>query len=136
MAVMWERRRRGSVSPRRRDRTARRSKPKLGTWRTCAFASLRVSLIRCSMEATSTDIAAPSYVNMTEHVTESFDPVDFDTYFGLLANETLVIIRPYTGDDDDKVLEELRPKYVVMYDPDPAFVRRIEVSSPGINETS
>ena len=80
------------------------------------------------MTATSADIAAPDYVNATEHISESFDEVAFDDYFGLLSNETLVIIRPYTGDDDDKVLEELRPKYIVMYDPDPSYVRRIEVS--------
>lgn len=81
------------------------------------------------MEATSADIAAPAYVNKTlEHVSEAFDEVAFNEYFGLLSNETLVIIRPYNGDDDDRVLEELRPTYVVMYDPDPSFVRRIEVS--------
>ena len=80
------------------------------------------------MEATSADIAAPAYVNKTlEHVSEAFDEIAFNEYFGLLSNETLVIIRPYNGDDDDRVLEEVRPKYVVMYDPDPSFVRRIEV---------
>ncbi|GAA5867416.1 hypothetical protein JCM1840_002131 [Sporobolomyces johnsonii] len=57
---------------------------------------------------------------------EAFDPINFQEWFGLISQEDLVIIRPYLGDEDDRVLEELRPKYVVMYDPDPAFVRRIE----------
>lgn len=56
-----------------------------------------------------------------------FSELDFNAYFGIVSNEDLVIVRPYDGDDDDRVLEELRPKYVVMYDPDPSFVRRIEV---------
>jgi hypothetical protein len=60
-----------------------------------------------------------------------FSEVDFNNYFGIVANEDLVIVRPYSDDDDDKILEELRPKYVVMYDPDPAFVRRLEVSLTG-----
>lgn len=60
--------------------------------------------------------------------TDLFSEVDFNNYFGIVANEDLVIVRPYSGDDDDKILEELRPKYVIMYDPDPAFVRRLEVS--------
>ena len=86
------------------------------------------------MEATSADIAAPAYVNATlEHVSEQFDELAFDQFFGLLSNETLVIVRPYNGDDDDRVLEELRPKYVVVYDPDPSFVRRIEVSFPRVS---
>ena len=38
-----------------------------------------------------------------------------------------MVIRPYKGDDDDQVLEELRPKYIVMYDADPGFIRRVEV---------
>ena len=57
-----------------------------------------------------------------------FDPVAFDEYFGLLETEQTVIIRAYAGDEDDRILEELRPKYVIIYDPDPAFVRRLEVS--------
>ncbi|GAA5826719.1 hypothetical protein JCM11251_002868 [Rhodosporidiobolus azoricus] len=57
---------------------------------------------------------------------ELFSADTFKEYFGLISNEDLVIIRPYLGDEDDRVLEELRPKYVVMFDPNPAFVRRIE----------
>lgn len=45
----------------------------------------------------------------------------------MLEPEEVVIVRPYGGDDDELVLAELRPRFVVMYDPDPAFVRRIEV---------
>lgn len=59
---------------------------------------------------------------------EAFNELDFREYFGFIANEDLVVARPYLGDEDDRVLEELRPKYVVLYDPSPAFVRRIEVS--------
>lgn len=59
---------------------------------------------------------------------EEFDPVAFSEYFGLLETEQTVIIRAFAGDEDDRILEELRPKYVIIYDPDPAFVRRLEVS--------
>ena len=56
-----------------------------------------------------------------------FDGEMYDEYFGLCDTSDLVVIRPYGGDEDDRILEELRPKYIVMYDPDPAFVRRVEV---------
>lgn len=73
------------------------------------------TLLRPSAQATMTDF---------------FDPLGFEGNFGLLSAEDLVVVRPYKGDDDDQVLEELRPKYIVMYDPDPGFIRRIEVSMP------
>ena len=56
-------------------------------------------------------------------------PEDFESDYGLLAPEDAVIIRPYGGEDDDILLHELRPRFVVMYEPNLAFIRRLEVSS-------
>ena len=52
-----------------------------------------------------------------------------DDYFELYDNENVVVVLPYDGDIDDRVLEEMKPRYVVMYEPNPAFIRRIEVRS-------
>jgi DNA excision repair protein ERCC-4 len=60
-------------------------------------------------------------------ITDAFDEAAYDSFFGLIAPEETVIVRPYGGDDDEMVLQELRPRFIVMYDPDPAFVRRVEV---------
>lgn len=57
-------------------------------------------------------------------------PEDFESEYGLLAPEDTVIIRPYGGEDDDILLQELRPRFVIMYEPNLAFIRRLEVS-PG-----
>jgi len=54
-------------------------------------------------------------------------PEDFDAEFGLLAPEDSVIIRPFGGEDDDILLQELRPRFVVLYEPNLGFVRRLEV---------
>ncbi|EIW69128.1 hypothetical protein TREMEDRAFT_62855 [Tremella mesenterica DSM 1558] len=62
-------------------------------------------------------------------------PEDFETDYGLLAPEDAVIIRPCGGEDDDILLQELRPRFVVMYEPNLAFIRRLEVyknSNPGL----
>ncbi|CAO1631937.1 unnamed protein product [Jaminaea pallidilutea] len=56
-----------------------------------------------------------------------FSEAEFDNYYGVLSMEDLVIVRPYKGDGDDHVLRELRPRFIIMYDPDPAFVRRVEL---------
>lgn len=55
-------------------------------------------------------------------------PENFDSTYGLMAPEDAVIIRPYGGEDDDILLQELRPRFVIMYEPNLAFIRRLEVS--------
>lgn len=82
------------------------------------------------MKGTTDDTSAPGYIYANTSVTDTFDSDAFNEHFGLLSNEQLVIVRPHTGDDDAAMLEELKPKYIVMYDADPAFVRRVEVRPP------
>ena len=52
---------------------------------------------------------------------------DMEDHFELYEMGDVVVVHPYDGDMDEHLLEEVRPRYVVMYDPDAAFVRRIEV---------
>jgi DNA excision repair protein ERCC-4 len=56
-------------------------------------------------------------------------PNEFDTHYGILTPEQTVIVRAYSDDSDDRVLEEIQPKYIVMFEPNQDFVRRIEVRS-------
>ena len=55
---------------------------------------------------------------------------DFDTEYGMLAPEQTVIIRAYSDDSDDTVLSEIQPRYVIMYEPNLEFTRRLEVGGP------
>ncbi|KAI0699621.1 hypothetical protein C8T65DRAFT_659230 [Cerioporus squamosus] len=60
---------------------------------------------------------------------------DFDTHYGLLAPEQTVLVRAYSDDSDDQVLQEIKPRFIVMYEPNLEFIRRIEVyrnSNPGL----
>ncbi|KAI6043131.1 hypothetical protein EDC04DRAFT_2962374 [Pisolithus marmoratus] len=60
---------------------------------------------------------------------------DFDTRYGLLASEQAVVVRAYSDDSDDRVLAELQPRFIVMFEPSLEFVRRVEVyknSHPGL----
>ena len=52
---------------------------------------------------------------------------DIEDYFELLSMDDLVVVHPYDGDLDEQLLEEVRPRYVIMYEPDAAFIRRVEV---------
>src|SRR5438046_7913215 len=40
-----------------------------------------------------------------------------DDYFELYDNENVVVVLPFDRDMDDRVLEEMKPRYVVMYEP-------------------
>ena len=52
---------------------------------------------------------------------------DFDAHYGLLAPEQTVIVRAYSDDSDDQVLQEVKPRFIVMYEPNLEFIRQIEV---------
>ncbi|CAO2650927.1 Nn.00g092240.m01.CDS01 [Neocucurbitaria sp. VM-36] len=57
-----------------------------------------------------------------------FDPLDnMDDYYELFGMDSLIIVHPYSGDLDEHILDETKPRYVIMYEPDAAFIRRIEV---------
>lgn len=60
------------------------------------------------------------------------DPLDdMDDYYELYEMKDLVLIHPYDGDMDDHLLEEVKPRYVIQYEPDAAFIRRMEVYRSG-----
>ncbi|KAL9625321.1 MAG: hypothetical protein Q9160_000384 [Pyrenula sp. 1 TL-2023] len=59
-------------------------------------------------------------------IVDDLEETDKD-YFELYDMPDLVVVHPFDGDMDDHILEELRPRYIIMYELDAAFVRRVEV---------
>jgi DNA excision repair protein ERCC-4 len=56
------------------------------------------------------------------------DPLErMEDYYELYDLQDLLVVYPYDGDMDEHVLEEVRPRYIIMYEPDAAFIRRVEV---------
>ncbi|KAI1779373.1 DNA repair protein [Hypoxylon cercidicola] len=63
------------------------------------------------------------------------DPLeDMDDYFELYEMQDLVVVHAYDGDQDEHILEEVKPRYIIMYEPDAAFIRRIEVYRSSHND--
>ncbi|PWW78470.1 DNA repair protein [Tuber magnatum] len=56
---------------------------------------------------------------------DSFE--NMEDYYEFYEMNNLIVVHPYDGDMDERLLDELRPRYVIMYEPDPSFIRRIEV---------
>ena len=57
------------------------------------------------------------------YISDGFEESDY----GLLPPDYSVIIRPYGDDSDDMMLSELRPRWIIMYEPNLDFIRRVEV---------
>ncbi|KAE8450321.1 hypothetical protein EG329_006749 [Mollisiaceae sp. DMI_Dod_QoI] len=63
------------------------------------------------------------------------DPLDdMDDFYQLYDMQDLVVIHAYDGDMDEHVLEEVKPRYIIMYEPDTSFVRRVEVYRSSHND--
>lgn len=64
-----------------------------------------------------------------------FDPLDdMEDYYQMFDMQDLVVIHAYDGDQDEHVLEEVKPRYIIMYEPDASFIRRVEVYRSSHND--
>lgn len=52
---------------------------------------------------------------------------EFDEHYGLIQPVQTVLVRAYGEDEDDQMLEEIKPRFIVMFEPNLDFVRRVEV---------
>ena len=52
----------------------------------------------------------------------------FDEFYGLLPPQQTVLVRAYSDDSDDRMLAEIQPRFIVIFEPNQDFIRRIEVS--------
>ncbi|KAK3191229.1 DNA repair protein RAD16 [Lecanicillium sp. MT-2017a] len=63
------------------------------------------------------------------------DPLEnMEDYFELYEMQDLVVIHAYDGDQDEHILEEVKPRYIIMYEPDASFIRRVEVYRSSHND--
>jgi hypothetical protein len=58
---------------------------------------------------------------------ESLVTATEEDWYGLIHPVESVIVRAYSDDTDDRLLEELRPTFIIMFEPCMEFVRRVEV---------
>lgn len=51
---------------------------------------------------------------------------EWEDHFELFDMDDLVLVHPYDGDLDEHLLEETKPTYIILYEPNAAFIRRVE----------
>ncbi|XP_014560316.1 hypothetical protein COCVIDRAFT_34537 [Bipolaris victoriae FI3] len=92
-----------------------------GAVRTAGDRDAHIASLMAELEPTEVEAAQkPGEVGL--------DPLEnMESYYELFDMNSLIIIHPYSGDLDEHVLDETKPRYVIMYEPDAAFIRRIEV---------
>ncbi|KAG0068403.1 hypothetical protein BGZ89_004769 [Linnemannia elongata] len=74
---------------------------------------------------TNHQASSQSTARVFDHDLEEVD--DFTDYFGLVEPSNMVLVHSYSGESDSLLLENIKPRFIIMYDPDPTFVRCIEV---------
>jgi DNA excision repair protein ERCC-4 len=87
-----------------------------------------------SYPAELTDVYFPDIGHLTQ-LPIGDDMDDDDENYGLVAPEQLVVVRSYSDDTDSRVLSELQPRFIILFEPNLDFVRRIEVyraQTPGL----
>lgn len=90
--------------------------------------SLQVAEDKASQVADLLADVEPTEADSMQKEEIEVDSLDnMEDYFELYDMQDLVVIHPYDGDMDEHVLEEVRPRYVIMYEPDASFIRRVEV---------
>lgn len=77
----------------------------------------------------NTSVNADAELALALSLEDSFPPDDaeVDPLYGLFVPAQTVIVRAYADDSDDRLLAELQPRFIVMYEPNQDFIRRIEV---------
>ncbi|KAG0366786.1 hypothetical protein BC939DRAFT_406825 [Gamsiella multidivaricata] len=80
-------------------------------------------VIATFIQATQEHPVSNAYVY--DHDLEEMD--DFTDYFGLVEANSLVVVHSYAGESDSRLLESIKPRFIIMYDPDATFVRCVEV---------
>ncbi|KAF9110385.1 hypothetical protein BGX27_006437 [Mortierella sp. AM989] len=80
-------------------------------------------VIATFIQATQDDPMSTAFI----HDQELEEVDDFTDYFGLVEPSSLVVVHSYNGESGSRLLENIKPRFIIMYDPDPTFVRCIEV---------
>lgn len=83
--------------------------------------------LRLESQANTSGDAELALALSLEEQTLPPDEAEFEPFYGLLAPAQTVVVRAYTDDGDDRLLAELRPRFILMYEPNQDFIRRIEV---------
>lgn len=92
-----------------------------GAVRTAGDRDAHIASLMAELEPTENEVAQKSGE-------VGYDPLDnMESYYELFSMDSLIIVHPYAGDLDEHILDETKPRYVIMYEPDAAFIRRIEV---------
>lgn len=77
----------------------------------------------------------PTEIEVLQKEEVTTDPLDdMEDYYQLYEMKDLLVVHAYHGDMDEHILEEVKPRYIIMYEPDTSFVRRVEVYRSSHND--
>jgi len=96
------------------------SRAESGSIRTAGDKDAHIASLMAELQPTELEAAQKGEIG--------HDPLEnMESFYELFDTDSLIVVHPYSGDLDEHILEETKPRYVVMYEPDAAFIRRVEV---------
>ncbi|KAF2404451.1 DNA repair endonuclease XPF [Trichodelitschia bisporula] len=96
------------------------SRPELNSVHVAGDKDAHIAALLSNLEVTE--------VEAQERAEIGIDPLEgMEDYYELYDMKDLVVVHPFDGDMDDHLLEEIKPRYIILYEPDLAFIRRVEV---------
>lgn len=96
------------------------TRPETGAIRTAGDRDAHIASLMAELQ--------PSELEAMQKGEIGVDPLDnMEDYYELFNMNDIIVVHPYDGDLDEHILEEAKPRYIIMYEPDAAFIRRIEV---------
>jgi DNA excision repair protein ERCC-4 len=84
---------------------------------------VEMELFELSVDDETIDVLKSEEAEEVHLVKEDVSPDDYE-YFD---RENQIIVAKYNHQSDNQLLQELMPSFIVMYDPDLSFIRRVEV---------
>lgn len=73
------------------------------------------------------EVFIPEEIHFTNAQTEQEVWERRESRYGYVDKENLVIVEKFYNKTDDLLLQELMPSYIIMYEPDLSFIRRVEI---------
>jgi DNA excision repair protein ERCC-4 len=96
------------------------TRPEIGAIRTAGDRDAHIASLMAELQ--------PSELEAMQKGEIGVDPLEnMEDYYELFNMNDIIVVHPYDGDLDEHILEEAKPRYIIMYEPDAAFIRRIEV---------
>lgn len=79
------------------------------------------------LKSSITDSGVVTSRSLQQDADVTISDVTETSFYDILEMTDLILVQNYDNRKDDNLLDQIMPSHIIMYEPDPAFIRRIEI---------